>query len=87
MHRGPQAEVVPKTLHGIFAAEECIKLQKDFPSPLFNFYKALSQRFHDLYVLKMWRNFFLNKAKISTEFSRCIELQKDLKLFNFQWMY
>ena len=45
MHRGPQAEVMPKTLHGIFAAEECIKLQKDFPFPLFNFHKVLRQRF------------------------------------------
>ena len=55
MHRGPQAEVVPKTLHGIFAAEECIKLQKDFPFPLFNFHKVLRQRFLE------------NKKDISTD--------------------
>ena len=57
MHRGPQAEVMPKTLHGIFAAEECIKLQKDFPFPLFNFYKVLSESFHDLYIMKFFTVF------------------------------
>ena len=82
---------MPKTLQGICAnppAQECIKLQKDFPFPLFSLYKVLSESFQDLciYILKLLQKnftFFVNKAKTFHWICRMHQTPKGLKTFQF----
>ena len=92
MHREPAAPVMPKTLHGICTNkpldEERIKLQKDFPFPLFSLYKVLSESFQDLYIyiLKLLQKnftFFVNKAKTFHWICRMHQTPKGIKTFQF----